>query len=284
MQESDFFNLTHMIIMKKASYFIILSLILGALGTGCSSSLRETVVTEDGREHVWLQHEVEKKDGVEQPISQGFEHPVELSGVEMEALLKELMKKDYAFFKWSEAKSIFIDEEVKKLAPDLAKALMAVSSSQWVHFSVIGNRRRVVSDYPAITDGMCFVKDGKLNIIFSNISEDLEDKVEKLFVGDPREVYRFASVRVHSTPEKKINLPPVIEGDPWLSKERENWLTIDLASFRERFAKAQLNLNVEKPAKSNPAIRLKMLKNLLDQGLISDEEYNQKRKEILDQL
>jgi len=261
-------------------YLIIVFLLI----TGCSSSPERIVIFTDRDEHVWLQYQVEKKAGVEIPVPQGFDHPFEISVGQMEGLLRDVYRQEYDIFKWQEADSVFTENELKKLSPILVEAFQKATVDQWVHFAVMGQRPGLILKHFIFTDGICYVKEGRFNIVFSNIAIRWGDEREEIYTGDPRELFRFPFVRLVPNPEKGIDLPPIIQGNEWLNKEHGNWLMIDVKSANNRFLLAEESKASEGKSQKTPASRLQMLKELIDKELISKEEYEKKRKEILEQL
>lgn len=220
---------------------------------------------------------------------------------------------------------LFTAEEVGELSVYLAKALSQADSSQWVDFSLECFRGKSFIGLDRLTDGIAFVQDGKLNLVFRNVSETLsanEDSVNdsdpfkyypgssKLIVGPGQELGKTKKGKTTknwmiipiAAPEVQAAPPaePVVETEPAPVPEPEKK---EVAPVQEppkpqvqpkpqpvkakSEPKAQVKPAAEKkesaPQKSVKE-RLTELRDLYDKGLISEDEYNKKRKDILDNL
>ncbi|NLH50168.1 MAG: SHOCT domain-containing protein [Myxococcales bacterium] len=142
-------------------------------------------------------------------------------------------------------------------------------------------KRKLLFKDAMLTDGICYFQDGKLNLIFGNIDYQSADPNAEYYRLDPRERTVINALRLQTNPARGYAAPPVVKGDKWLDTDRRNWLVIDPAVF---FAKPAEEAKPETPVKEDPTLRLQKLKELLDQGLITPEEYEQKRQEILKEI
>jgi hypothetical protein len=220
---------------------------------------------------------------------------------------------------------LFTAEEVGELSVYLAKALSQADSSQWVDFSLECFRGKSFIGLDRLTDGIAFVQDGKLNLVFRNVSETLSANEDSVNDSDPFKYYPGSS--------KLIVGPGQELGKTKKGKATKNWMIIPLAAPEVQAAppaepvvetepapvpepekkevapvqeppkpqvqpkpqpvkaksepKAQVKPAAEKkesaPQKSVKE-RLTELRDLYDKGLISEDEYNKKRKDILDNL
>ncbi len=290
-----------------------------------------------------LQYEIEKVSGKERTVAQGFDHPSQLTADQIDLILSEVNGQEFSFFKWSETKRVFFEEDRKELAPGLAEALGKATADQWIYFSFSPLRKGALLKTRYLTNGICFIKDGKFNLVMANINfkhgvEDemgTKDKPEK---GDPRYLTSVEFFRFVTNPDKGYDKPPIMKGDKWLNKEHNNWLVFDLDKFFiisskpdklpepatpekiiqtsepemlpeptkiEKIAQPTEPEDVLKPVqaeklpesaepgkitlpsgpkKMDITDRLKKLKELYELNLITDEEYNQKKREILKDL
>ena len=271
--------------LPKFIRVLFFPLLIGLIFTGCSSSANKIVISETGREHVWLRYEVDKTDSTGKKVPQGYDHPAEFTVTQMETLLSELEKQDYLFFKWQKPNPLFSEEERKKLAPWLVEAFQKSTPNTWIEFLVTGKRDSAFSDYPTYTAGIIYIQNAKLNLVLSIAELRYEIGSAIQYEEAAKGIFKLRQLRLHPNPEKNIKKPPVIEGDRWLNKEHDNWLVIDIQSFRNRFAAAEDEVQSKEPyKKENPLARMKMLKKLHDSKMITDEEFEKKRKEILEQL
>ena len=215
---------------------------------------------------------------------------------------------------------LFSDEEAGEIAGYLAKALNQADSGQWVDFSLECFRGKSFIGLDRLTDGIAFVKDGKLNLVFRNVGETVSASEESVNDSDPFKYYPGSS--------KLIAVAGQELGQNNKGKTVKNWLLIPLAgpeiktepevapaaepaaaptvepkkeaAPQKQQPQVQPQPEKAKPepkAQAKPAVekkesgpqknakdRLTELRELYDKGLISEEEYNQKRKEILDKL
>jgi len=252
--------------------------IAALLAAGCAGKIKTIKLTNADPEHIWLQYFVDQNDN---PVPQGYQHPAQLTPDQFKKILEAVAFEEYSFFAWRKVGRVFADPEVKRLQESLAQALGQATADQWAHFAIIAMRRELLSitATPHLTDGVCYIKDGKFNLVIGNVDFELIEPDRELWRRDPRDRFGFDSIRLRVDPEHGIDIPPIVEGDKWFKKRRVNWLVFDLAKF--------LTPPVEEQATPEPgsvAERLRELKQLLDQGLITPEEYEQKRKQILEGL
>jgi len=224
-----------------------------------------------------------------------LDHPHKFDQQQMESLLNALQYFQPGFFSVTGNKGkvydLFTEEETGLIAAPLVEAFETADTEQWVDFSVTTFRGQLLIGSFRQTDGVMFVKNGKLNIIIRNIAEK-KNPSEELASYDPTTGYRGMSHLV------KI---------PASELKDDNWLIIDLKSFYEaleqkpapRDEKQKDDEAADKAgpqesgrpkkqesAKEEPSVkqRLKLLQELYDEGLITEQEYNKKRKEVLEEL
>lgn|GEM_PF-1380370 len=249
-----------------------------ALAVGCRSSLRQVDLHKSGRDTVSLQYRTQ--NGREAP--QGYSHPGTLTEGQVDRILASVGVEEYSLFAWRDRGPLFTDDERATLAPWIADALRKATADQWVRFSVSGRKKGLVLTTPQLSDGICFVKDGKFNLVLGNINfEALEstDRKAEPYSLDPRDRIEFPHVRLTVLAGAGAAPPPVIPGDRWFGQERRNWLTFNLGAFL-----SPPTTDSPRPASGDAAERLKRLKDLREQGLITAEEYEKKRLEIVQGL
>ena len=269
------------------------------LAVGCASTTPQVVLYKNGPNGVSLQSRT--KDGGMAP--QGYSHPAALSEGQIDRMLAAVGVEEYSFFNWRSQGPLFTDEQRAMLAPWFVNALRKATPDQWVRFSVYGSTKLLVLTTPHLSDGICFVKDGKFNLVLGNINFEFEEalNVKPMPYGlDPRDRIDFPNERLTVVGGPGVAPPPLVKGDKWFGKERSNWLQFDLAAFASGPAEIERPKVVvapppaagtARPAPAPPAPvspdaadRLKKLKDLRDQGLITAEEYDKKRHEIIQGL
>ncbi len=258
---------------------LIVFLLLTILCTACAAKIKNVVIEDDDPEHIWLQYLVDKDDQI---VAQGFAHPAQIAPERLRDMLGELAYEEYNFMAWRQAGPVFSEREASRLATALTEALAQATADQWVHFAVTDMKQELLFKTKHLTDGICYVKDNKLNIVLGNMNLELINPDRELYRADPRDKVYTDSKRLALKPDQGIDAPPIVPGDKWLEKARRNWVQIDLTTFKTVTTVEEATPTPE-PAKDTAA-RLQELKDLLDKGLITQEEYEQKRKEILGEL
>jgi Short C-terminal domain len=269
---------------------VALALALALLLAACGPAVKKIELFKDHNEYLWLQWEQED----EKILPQGYDHPTSLTADQLNEILAAVHLEEHSFFTWRDQGRVFVEQQRLKLAPQLADALTKAMPDQWVSFAVTGHQRQMIFETLVMTDGMAFIKDGKLNLVLGNVNYELLDPDHDRLNSDPRDHFVFPGRRLLENAEAGFAAPPVIKGDRYLRGEHRNWLVFDLATF---FAEPEPEATPA-PAEVAPAptpeptpepvddvaTRLQKLKELFDQGLITQEEYDAKRKAILEDL
>ncbi len=246
----------------------------------------------DGQEHIQLIHEVTEIDGKEQITSQGYAHPAELTVELLKKLMGDISVKKYALLGWDDPQPLFYEEEIEKLAPRLSDAFKKANSNQWIYFSITAEKPGLFSDTLRVTDGICFLDKEKLNFVFTNINVEItghsrigiKGNIDDFKTGDPRQQTPSRLYRFDFQPGKNYHKPLVVEGDQWLSEEQTQWLIFDIKSDYAILPAKESSTSSKPSPKAGIEERLKKLKELHTKGLITDQEYEEKRKEILKEL
>ena len=218
-----------------------------------------------------------------------------------------------------EQQSVFTAEQIDVLSQNLAKGLAKAKSNQDINFALDRRSTKIFSlkANRLFVAGRAFYKDGKLNIIIGDYDRGAEEGFEAAY--DPTHVgivhYNFDHGR-RTKSSKGFKKPIItvqgIENNQFKGTHRNDWLLIDLKSVSEALdmaAKLQKSeeqarkreeivelLGIEEASPSHPPAaapaseshsveeRLTILNRLKDKGLITDEEYAMKRKQILEDL
>lgn len=292
--------------MKRAIITLLLIAVIAAVGC-TKAGLKEEVVFEKGLDAVVLVHESDKEGNV---VPKGFNHPVELTSTQIDMLLGEINFSKYSFFKWRGNKAVFIDKERNKLSKHLAQAFKNTSPDSWISFQVTAKKRDLLLPTRRITDGYIWVQDGKMNFVLGNLNFEMTDNDEP-YKGDPRDRFSIGALKLNE--EDGLIHPPVDKADRYLRRPHNNWLIIDYKAVLgikdgkspERTIIKPVNepLPVEKvepeatpepvekvEEEKTPAPevsleeRFEKLKELFEKGLITEEEFNKKKEELLNQL
>lgn len=268
----------------KIYQFIPYLLIILTFFSGCSSDTRITSLVHDGYDRIQLIHKVSEVEGTEVVTAQGYTHPSELSADQLKMVLEALQVQKKAFFKWGAPEPLLLDEEIAKLAPRLAQALQKATGDQWIYFATAAEKPGFLLDRVRMTDGICFMEEGRLNLVFSNINFEIRGDDAELKDGDPRLhppelFYQFVVDR-----ESGFDHPAIDETKPGLSEKKPQWLVFELDTFLKSNPGQMDKEKAKSSSADDPAKRLMQLKRLHEQNLITDEEYQQKRQQILGEL
>ena len=204
-----------------------------------------------------------------------FEHPREIKTEDMARALGSLtyfQVSSYAMTaKKGDVSPLFTEADVAILAGPLCQALAAAGTEEWVDFSLTIFRGPQFFGSFRQTDGVMFWKDGKLNVAFRNLNVKTEvGQTQNTY--DPTRGYRASN--------------HLVEG-PGRTIKAENWVVIDPDAVPAPAPVVAPSVPgappVAAPVRSAKE-RLQELDQLKKDGLITDEEYQQKRKQILDEI
>lgn len=232
------------------------------------------------------------------------DHPASMSPQTLRVLLSDLELRYADEEDKGMAVSVFNEDQVEVLADALAAGLAAAKPSQDINFSVVGAHRLAPGAFARrnrLTAGRVFVHDDKLNIIFGELhspyrKKNVYGRLEQDFY--PRS---YGSRTTASNPEYVL-----VTDEPGSPPEgpRSDWLVLDgHRTDKEPPLATPGNSPRPEPA-ALPGIasskapevaaqrshgdgleqRLRRLKRLRDEELISEEAYRQKMSEILEDL
>jgi len=230
----------------------------------------------------------------QQPGSVPSDHPVSLDQDRLSGTLATLEWKESADVK---PVRLLTDYEVSILAEQIKSGLAKATPGEELVFALVGNHPAFMglAKRPKVTTGRVFHSQGRVNLILGMVHEELgknEDRRLQPFVPGSRGAPAKLAGSV-------IVLPEVGE------KRRADWLVINPAAVTP---KTQTSLGgttapaidavpvaspePERRKRLNPPDsgakrieeRLLLLNGLKEKGLVTDEEYREKRREILDDL
>ncbi len=286
----------------------LLLLIIPAFG--CSLSLSKKIhkkssivgaTINDQNTSVEIREELDEQGNV---IKKNFNHPYYFTGSGLANILSSIYYKQKSLIKGSGRRKLFRQEELQTIIPPIISAFsMATDSQDILVFST--SDKVLLSDRQSYFS--MFITDSDLNIVFSTIQskKNLTDgrafrKSNKDKFKDPFDVKRSS----------RWSLVPM--GGQRLASGRRNWLIIDLSSNLfgvastdnanisdnindisipsdrsraiERKIRTDKNFIEEKKNYQGVREKLKELKVLSDEGLISEKDYELKKKELLNKF
>jgi hypothetical protein len=306
------------------SFSSLLLVVLFFVTAGCS--LFKTNVTEtNGDRTIWHSREqnvkIVKQEAVKGGIVTQNDHPIILDSGQIRSALAFL---EVRLSGADKLIPIFTAPELDVLCGKLSEALAQAGPDEDVTFAVVGQRKAVygLARQRKMTTGRVFYREGKLNIIFGKMVDDINEENRHDYRADND--FRLNPL----TPGSRVK--PV--SHKWALEEqpdaqfhasggmlRSDWLVLDLADMAAhealgvkpaKLARAPMEApsipqqeiapqesrkettasgpapSIPSAAKPNKTIeeRLTILNNLRDKKLITDEEYKAKRNNILNEL
>ncbi len=296
----------HYTALKFVSLFLLITLTFG-----CSLSLPKKIhkkssivgaTINDQNTSVEIREELDEKGSV---IEKNYNHPYYFTGSGLANILSSIYYKQKSLIKGSAGKmKLFRQEELQTIIPPIISAFsMATDSQDILVFST--SDKVLLSDRQSYFS--MFISDNDLNIVFSTIQskKNLNDgrafrKNNKAKFEDPFDVKRSS----------RWSLVPM--GGQRFTPGRQNWLIIDLSSNLfgvastdnanmsdntndtsipsdrsrtiERKIRTSKNFIEEKKNYQGVREKLRELKVLNDEGLISEKDYELKKKELLNKF
>lgn len=273
---------------KRALWWFLMVLVTVGGAAGCattSAGLKSTRTLWESREQFV---KIEKQDKPAQGIAPANAHPAD---VPVERLREMLASLELRFADKDKTVPLFFDEELDILSDKLHAGLAAAGPDEDVTFAIIGH-------YPVllglkermVTTGRIFCRNGRLDIIFGDVHRPVKD-------NEDRRLYPFlqGSRAIARQGEWALTMRP---GGESFAMERPDWVTFPIVgsaapavapAVREETGRpaAPSAVSPAKPAatgRKSMEERLRVLNDLHDKKLITDEEFRTKRQEILNEL
>jgi hypothetical protein len=268
--------------------------------TGCIGSKRvSTVVYEDKTRTVKLEARLGKD---KKPIEYGYHHPVDLTPKDFEKLLssiyikrsKTLLGLLIPMLGAKDREQAFSADEIQFLSQSFSVALAKATPDQRVTFLLFRPRGAQIRE---VTSGAVFVREDLLNLVLANERYVVDrEKMSGADEDDPLYVYEPDAFKIlpgkHQELVKEDRKIRDLEGD--LPK---TWVAIDYQKILSAQPVVEPQAAPETPEPSlqtSPQVpsgepvpvspfedKLRVLKRLREQGLITEEEYQAKKQELL---
>ena len=297
--------------MKQYTFLIFISsLLLFSLTFGCTLSLSKRthkknnivgVTVDDQDVSVDIREKLDEEGNV---IKKSFNHPYSFTEARLANILSSVYYKGGEYITGKREKRVFRKEELQNIIPPIISAFSMANDSQDIlvfsspHHDILGHTRNYFS---------MFMANNELNIVFSTI------KSKRSWLTDGRAIqmdtyYRDSNKRIFKDPldvkrSSRWSLVPM-EGQR-LESERQNWLIIGFMNYGDsnlfgrtgsdnvsdnsieagssvRAIEREVRTNENVIEEKNQGVRnkLRKLKVLKDEGLISEEDY-EKKEELL---
>jgi hypothetical protein len=299
--------------MKRIAALLIVTAVLVA---GCAGS--KWVQTDVIKQHEFIVV-LEQRQDQSAAGQLKYGQPYQLDVAELKILLGELNYIEKAGLKNKSKQSpVFQPVEIDRLTPVLAETLAKADASQRLRFISFNLEPAVVFSVSRKTEGVVFVgADGRLNIAFNYVNanrhaNETSAMFSKPAVNDPLSITNAESIL--TAPDAYAELHELQPG-----RQAPLWVVVDLVKLRAAINAGTVP-TVKAPAAAVPAAaspalaspvgatgtpvqaaapaaaaaaelrqeevkgKLKFLKELLSEGLISEQDYNAKKLELLDKI
>jgi hypothetical protein len=215
-------------------------------------------------------------------------HPVTITTENLTTLLAAIDLRDGDT---PAAETLFTQESLQNLVPYLQQALQTAGPGDDVTYAVIGLYKSLygLAKRPKVTTGRLFFRDNKLNMIIGLAQQDVNDRVDRRL-----EPFTPGSRQKVANGDWKI-VPH--GGSDFFHLKRKDWIVFNNALGKispvtststpspvPTSAPAAVPANPTPTETRNPSERIKVINELKNNGLITDDEYRIKRQQILDSL
>jgi len=210
-----------------------------------------------------------------------------------------------------EAVPLFDNSAARKLATPLSTALSRAAADQDILFAVeMLQKAAIFGSKPVSVAGRAFYQNQRLHLIIGELHVSTVPPEYKNYpIGYPKPDRRLhphqtgeRSREAHYDPAAHFETGDEVSLFMQGGKLRPDWLVLNVSALAAPDQRAAATATIApavtsqnalpasagaaKPSSASPSIeeRLRRLKRLREQDLITEEEYNRKRSEILDQL
>ena len=169
------------------------------------------------------------------------------------------------------AQAVFTDDELAEIVPHLSTALAKTGPGEDVAFAVAGRHGLFGAHSPTtLTTARVFVREGQLNVIFGMVHQPYQDSdvgVAPSFAPGSRSPSRGALWKLGGRGVR-------------LAEKRTDWAMLDLGALKADAAAPVAGDGRYREIQE----RLRTLERLKADGLITEEEYRDRRRAILEGL
>jgi hypothetical protein len=280
--------------MKRFALLLICTLLL----TACAGTkLVRTPVVKDFNLNLTLEQVQEKG----QTVAQNFQHPYQIEEGPLRRMLTDLT---YVADDEKEKTPIFQGVEIDRMAGPLAEILAQADASQRIRFLSYNKKKGLLLSNTRKSEGVMFVDgEGKLNIAFNCIN--IDRYVNETTAVNPT----FDKIDPLSIPEAETRITS-LPSYARLHQFEDNqlapmWIAVDLQQLQAAYdttpvtAPNAAQATTESGAAAGAAAtggnfqdlqmenirgKLNYLKQLVEEGLITEDDYNAKKLDLLDRL
>lgn len=293
--------------MKRIAVLLIVS---ATIFSGCTSpKLVRTDVIKQFDYSVSLEHD----QANEVNSLRGYAQPYVMDLAALEKLLGDLKYTEKGGLASTEQQSpVFQPAEINRLTPALVEALAKANARQRIRFLSFNQGKALMFSVPRKTEGLLFIEsDGRLNLAFNSINADRKpSETTTSYAIDAK----IDPLRINTSDTPITSVAPYAELHKLeTGKLAPMWIIVDLEKLQgsvsqtmvpkvkesqavsptnarqteamttpaENAAQSQASAEALKEDIKN---KLKYLKELNDEGLISEKDYNYKKMQLLDKI
>jgi hypothetical protein len=293
--------------MKRIAWLLVVSALLVP---GCAS-------TKWARTPVVKQYDftvaLEQRQGKGAVPLQQYAHPGEIKVADLAQLMTDLAYIEKGgMLSNSKQRPVFQQAEIDRISPVLAEALAKADASQQVRFISFNQEQSVVFSTSRKTEGVVFIESGgRLNMAFNYINTNrIPGETSAIYASyaesDPLKIEAADTPLAISVPYAELRLLDS-------GRQAPMWVVADLGKIRAAGSsepppaaeavpatvpaaaqKTETRVKPAAPAAPTPPPdnvlhqeiknKLRYLKELLDEGLISEKDYNVKKGQLLDKI
>ena len=289
---------------------VVLSVLCAVLTAACTNTAWVRATVANQHEFNVSLEQSEQKGVV---VGEHYHHPYKLNVSDLAKLMKDLKYSKPGGLMSSETENpVFLADEIDRLAPALVEALAKADADQRIRFTSFNQQKVLLFSAPGKTEGVIFIKPaGHLNLAFNFINAKRQASETSAINPayskvDPLKITKSDTLLSSTAPYAELHKFDT-------GKPAPMWVEVDLGKLQEVASSSpaptvrtgeegapavapKLGIKdspVEMPAPGQAPdaalaeaikIKLKYLKELLDEGLISEQDYTAKKRELLDKL
>lgn len=259
---------------------LMICLVVLAMFCACKTENRKGYYYDNHRFNFVKVAKMDKTDG------ETIGHPYVFNEPQMGTILKMVeIKKGSAFSDNENEKSVFNVTAINRLTPHIVKAFSEITPKQKIVFSYLVKEPLFVIKNDRLTSGSMWVEDGKLHILFDLLYVKVTGDTDKMGYSAERLAQRARGLRV------TLDIQP---GQAYGDSTRELLVDVGTAEkIAEEVIKKEAELarrgvdatvKIEAVKDASVKERMRELKTLRKERMITEEEFQQKRKDLLNQL
>ncbi len=287
--------------MRSLVYSLLFfSLVICQCGSIFSKKLETRMVWESGNEYIRLFKEVGSGKKNDQPVHFHEEDMIQI--------LHSIYYSKYQFFRWNNASRVFEEDQARKLAPHFQLAFMDAGPEDVVEFYLPFQAKKMLglSGQTFLTRGRAFMRGGRLHFHFYNVqhkirsysthSEDQKALNPSAWKLVPQKGQAYGGEASPSDPDNAnlhcLAIDLTMVSAPSSTPRASAVQPPEARDPEEKPGKKDRSHQKPAPKETEPPPpapatnsdareKLRELKQMHKEGLITEQDYNRKKQEIL---